>query len=479
MGLNRAGIPSFVDVSVESGLASLASGQKALGFATADFDVDGNLDVFIASFDLSLSGDAGLAIGTSDPNLLLMNQGVTDQGIPTFTDATAAAGVAGVDVFGRTDDTADQSWKPHTWVTYASDVNADGLMDIFALNEAPGYLELYINQGDGSFAAQQEPHNLLAGGFMGISSADVNSDGHLDYFVTNLGAEYFVLGLPPEVNIGSVGTEEGTPFNLLLLNDGEGSLASVGSATDITPSSVLPPLAYDTQAGLDAYGFGWGPTFFDANNDGAKDLYWVGSHWPGMPLNGVGRYLEGDGTGAFTDLTAEANLFNIPAGQAIDFANAHNGYSALSGDIDGDGDSDLVVVNGSDSAAADSPAGVRVFRNVDGNNARQLTVNLRSRSANTFGIGARVELLSISTSSAQARNITAQNIESLGTSGFDQVQIAEIVTTTGAFSATQPMATFGLGSDTSLHLVKVTWPDGSVSRRLVKPTDTNITVRKR
>jgi len=473
-------VPKFVDISNEVGLTQLPESFRALGFAVADFDSNGTLDVFMGAFDLTNSDDTGRPIGTDDPNILLMNYRKGYQKIK-FVDVTDYAGVAGVPVTGRTPETADQTRRPHTWVTYATDLNADSHMDLMVLNEAPGIVETYLNDGKGKFTLIENSDLTNAGGWMGISSADYDKDGQLDYFISNFGPEIIKLGPPPVVNVGAVIAEGGSTSALLLKGSPDGQLRDVAKTTSITPSSVFPPLGLGQFEGLSAYEFGWGATFFDADNDGYDDLYWVGSQWEGLPMNGIGRFLKNNQDQTFTDLTAEANLFNIPAGDAIDFSNSHNGYSVLSGDIDGDGDSDLVVINGSDSAAESAGAGIRVFKNLHGNLNRQLAVSLRSWRGNKFGVGAKVEVLladkeemaDFLESKPRKRAIT-RFIKNNVADRF----IKEIVTTTSAFSATQPMATFGLGDYDQYALVKVTWPNKHVSYRLVDENKSRLVVYK-
>ena len=480
MGKNREGIPTFVDFSQEVGFTNFRDDFRALAFATADFNNDGRLDVFIGAFDLTESGEANLPTGSDDPNALMMNVG--NFGLPKFVNTAEEAGVAGVFVNGADENTADVTWRPHTWVTYASDVNRDGFQDIFVLNEVPGGVEIYLNNGDASFTLSQADTLYKPGGWMGVASGDYNRDGYLDYFLTNLGAQLGTFGLPPGLNISSPVSEGGTHFHFLLDGSETGELTDVAAETNITPSSVLAPLTLDTYPGLQAYEFGWGASFFDANNDGLEDLYWVGASWAGIPLFGIGRYLENLGDNGFADLTAEVGLFNTPPNSlSPNFEEHENGYGMLTGDLDSDGDQDIVIVNGSDGVSPLTSAGIRILKNETENGNRQLTISLRKTGRNKFGVGSKIELFTLNTSQLSSLDLNAdpQQLRQAFFNSEIPPFIDEILMTTSAFSATQPQAVFGLGDYNAPALLKVTWPDGVTTFRIVRPFTSNVLVNRR
>ena len=85
-----------------------------------------------------------------------------------------------------------------------------------------------------------------------------------------------------------------------------------------TPAKILDQWDDAEQpVGLAAYDFGFGTAFFDYENDGDQDLYWLGAmggkgEGPnGFKYTGSGRMLRGDGEGAFEDITVEAQLLTI------------------------------------------------------------------------------------------------------------------------------------------------------------------------
>ena len=120
----------------------------------------------------------------------------------------------------------------------------------------------------------------------------------------------------------------GTCLHYLLRNDGTktadnlgviGLFKDVASDTTVTPSPLMPPRSldkkrihpdWDAPTGLGAYDFGYGTTFFDFDNDGYQDVYWLGSEGPpgNSSYPAAGRLLRGDGKGAFEDVTVRAHL---------------------------------------------------------------------------------------------------------------------------------------------------------------------------
>jgi len=467
MGRDNSGKTSFLDVSREVGFTSLPASVKAMGFAVADYDNDGLLDIYIASYDLSFSMDVMISTANDDPNVLLQNQG-SEHGIPIFSDITESANVAGSLSFGRTDATQGISWRNHTFVTYASDVNHDGLTDIFALNETPGYVDLFINQGDMNFVLAEQQSLAQSGGWMGISSSDIDADGYLDYFITNLGSAMSQIPVPPGTNVSAPTEAGGTIHHLLLKGSQEGILRDVAAQTPVVASGVLPPEDIAAFSGLNAYELGWGNSFIDVDNRGWDDLYWVGSHYEGFAFNGVGRFLFNDAEGGFIDQTYERGLFNIPPENPLAFGQSYNGYSVLRGDLNRDGHIDLVVINGGDSPAPFASGGLRIFMNSGHDKNRSLSISLKSHTSNRYGIGALVEVRKVSFKHGESHRI-----------GFNGPgQLKEMVTTTGAFSGVQPELHFGLGSDYTAVVIRVRWPGGHKSIRVVRSTESHITINE-
>lgn len=477
-GLSDDGTPLFEDQTSDVGLDNVPADFRALGFAVADLDGDTDLDVYMAGFNLDYAGDVNLPVGTSTPNILLRND--LRKGELKFTDITDNAGVAGVMVAGRTPETQDTYWHPHTWVVYSSDVNNDRKMDLIALNDAPGKIDVFINKGNMEFEILDNDQVAQAGGWMGVASADFNRDGMQDYFFTNLGSQLAAMDVPSEINLGSIYEPGGTFSNKLVLGK-RGNLRDISEQVRIRPSSFLPPVTTMDHKQLNAYEFGWGATAFDANNDGWEDLYWVGASYPGMPFNGIGRFFQNDAGKMFADKTFEAGLFNTPNPTQPDFADHFNGYSVLDADIDADGDLDLIVLNAGDEIA--SPAGtIRVLENQSMNNESFLSVSVQDRGKNTQGIGAKVSVyplpvmlsyLAPDSGVKSLRKRTGRQLARLLNKQTPRVQ--EAVATTGAYSSNAPVMHFGLGDTYSdAYLVKVSWASGGNRFYLTKEKDISL-----
>jgi hypothetical protein len=154
----------FTDVSHRS---NLRLPGDISGFAIADFDRDGRLDLYVARvgpggasswLDGKCAGKAG--------NLLLRNLGDWQ-----FEDVTAASGAAG----------GDRSTFTAVWL----DANNDGWPDLYVINEF-GNGVLLINQGNGTFHEQALTHAPADFGSMGVTAGDIDNDGNIDLYVANM-----------------------------------------------------------------------------------------------------------------------------------------------------------------------------------------------------------------------------------------------------------------------------------------------------
>ena len=391
--LRNRGDGTFEDVTGRSGTGDPAWGVPASFF---DYDRDGWLDLFVGNYlSYTLAGHTQCydRAGAPDycapetsrphPDVLFRNRGDG-----TFEDATAAAGLGRE--FGPALGSA------------AADFDGDGWIDLFVANDQREN-QLWMNRGGGSFRnrALAAGAALGAGGNakadMGVDAGDFDNDGDEDLFITELSGQ------------GST----------LYVNDGAGLFRDLSARLGIR----APSLPYT----------GFGAAWIDVDNDGWLDVVAVNGavvlnferFGPDNPFaldqrNQVFRNLGG---GGFEDATGRA-------GAVFELSEVSRG--AAFGDVDNDGDTDVLVAN------AAGP--VRLLLNQAGGRRRWIGLRLVGGDTPRDMVGARVEV-----------------VRSDGTT------IRRRARADGSFaSANDPRVLAGLGESAGVSLVRVRWPDGTV-----------------
>ncbi len=403
---------TFTEASVASGLSGILDGVDGYSIAAADYDADGDVDLYV---------------GAHPRDYLLQNQGAG-----TFVDVSAAAGAGGPPTV--------QSGTGSKVVSFG-DLNGDGLPDLVsASRDIPGAgLYLLRNEGDGTFeditdssgAAIQARGNPCAvlwtdfdndidadlhiwndrggrallrnegnetfvdvtetsnindeagiGNPMGIDGADIDHDGDLDYYVSNVGN------------------------NPLLRNEGDGTF------TNITDSAGT---------GGD---FGWGLGFEDFNHDTHADIFVAQED--NLP------FLVFTNSGASPLSFGRSNLSHVAVSST---AAAHNVAVAFA-DYDHDGRTDVLT-------ATTDGSRVSLFRN-----------------ATDVGSHAWLEvIIPEAPDSGAAGGATARVLVKTG----DLVQFREIYGGSSRASQNALGARFGLGNWTGAEYVAVQWPNGAQS----------------
>ncbi len=371
-----------------------------------DYDADGRLDLFIARYmDWDFRAGA-LHCGSTDvraychPDNFRGAAPVLLRQKPdgTFEDVSTRAGVADPEGKGL-------------GVVFA-DFDSDGRADVFVANDNARQF-LFRNKGDGTFedvalvagVAYDENGKSFAG--MGVDAADYDNDGRVDIFVTAL-------------------TNETYP---LFRNNGDGSFSYATGTTGLAPITV--PFS------------GWGARFADFDSDGLRDIFVAQGHvldtiekttgfiayrQPPLLLRNTGK--------TFVNVSASAGLTRPLAARGAAF-----------GDIDNDGDTDVVV------AQTDGPA--LVLRNSGAKN-HWLGLALAGARGNRQGLGARV----VVTDAGGGRQV------------FD-------VTAAGSYlSSNDARILVGLGGKTAVRTVEVRWPGGKTQTLNSPAIDTYHTVRE-
>jgi enediyne biosynthesis protein E4 len=438
------GTGRFEDVTAEAGVGHTGYG---VGCATADYDNDGDPDIYVTNLG---------------PNVLYRNDGDG-----TFTDVTKAAGVG------------DSRWG--TSCAFL-DYDGDGLVDLYVVNYMrfspdghtpqltqglPTYASpvdqvagvsfaserdlLYRNLGDGTFVDVTQAAGITVRSLgLAVAVGDIDDDGDPDLHIaddmepdilyrndgdgsfTNIaafaGVAYDQHGIP--------GSGMGASFGDL---DGDGRLDLVVSNAASAPAFVFhndglgmfSDVSYASGVGQPTLPrFQWATEVFDADNDGLLDIYIASGHlqdnvalFTDETYGQPDQLLRGVGGGVFVDVS-----------DATGVAAATNDVSraVAAADIDNDGDIDLFLNNSNQAA--------KLLRNDGGNPGHWLMFDLQGTAGPRDGIGAHVRVVA---------------------GGVSQVR--EMRSGSGYLSQGDPRLHFGLGSHTGADLVEVRWPNGVVT----------------
>jgi enediyne biosynthesis protein E4 len=405
----------FTDATRDAGVAL---GRWSTSCAFLDMDRDGDLDLFVANYLDALRtnnrfcGDAQRRIRVYCHPLNykgLASVLYRNNGKGVFTDVSAAANVA--------------PYVGNGLGVAVGDYDDDGLPDVFVANDAvPNFL--FHNEGGGRFAevglaagvAVARDGKPRAG--MGTEFADYNGDGRLDLVVTNHEFE----------------------THSLFRNDGGGVF------TDTTVESGLGP------ATLPFVGFG--VAFFDFDNSGTLDLSIVNGH----VIDNTAVFRAGSTHAQrkllFRTLSGGRRLQEIGGAAGPGFARAGVGRTLVTGDVDNDGDLDLLVTN--------NGAAPELLRNGTS--------------------GGRAIVLRLLGAAGPSTALTASNRDALGarvgvTAG-GRTQVREVKSGSSYLGQNDLRVHVGLGAATAVDRVDIRWPSGRAERLDKPPAGQILTVQE-
>ncbi len=408
-----------------------------------DFDRDGDLDLFVGNYPI-----IPLSLGNeyyfnrikeneySSSSHLYRNNG--DQ---TFTDVTAEAGVQN---FGL------------TLGVLATDLNNDGWQDLYISNDFQVPDHLYINNADGTFSdrlSESVQHTSMFG--MGIDAADFTNDGLLDLVQLDMAPDDHRRA---KVNMASMNPDN---FREIVDFGGHYQYMQNSLQTNNGISDGIPIFSEISRfSGVSTTDWSWGVLFVDLDNDTNKDLIITNGIRRDINNNDVlrrDRNRLGSRKMSVEDLPGEAlnNYLFQNSGEFIfhDVSTSggfgQKGFSngLAYGDLDNDGDLDIVTNN------LDAPASI--FENKHTGVNHYVDFQLIGSGQNRWALGARI----------------------LIRYGND-VQLQELTLSRGFQSSVDPMIHFGLGPQTHIDEVEITWPDGSKLSLEDVEIDKTITIKQ-
>ena len=447
---------TFEDVTRDAGVAC---GRYSVGAAAADYDNDGDTDLYICCFG---------------PNLLYRNNGDG-----TFTDVSRGAGVAEPRL------SSSAAW---------GDYNGDGFLDLYVANYVKYRLDrdlvcskfkghksycgptlyereehtFYRNRGDGTFEDVSRAAGIRkkSGNGLGVLWVDYDDDDRPDIFVANDQSPNFLWHNNGDGTFTEVAEDAGVAFgeegsaragmgvdggdfqndgrmdlmvtnfseesNGLYQNEGGGVFRDVSFASGMGPATIMF--------------LGFGTAFLDYNRDGWLDLFFANGH----VMDDIERYSDS------VTWAQSSQLFRNRGDGTFEDASDSSGVSlgkrvargAAFGDLDNDGRTDVVV-----SALRESPWHLR---NEASPEAHWLGLELLAAKGNPQAVGAKIWVT--------AGGITQRREVRAG----------------GSYASTNdPRPLFGLGKHTRVDELKVRWPGGATTTIKGPPLDQYLKVKER
>lgn len=417
-----------------------------------DFDRDHDLDLYILNNSYQAIGSFNLRKNERPKRDELGGDKLMRNDNGHFTDVSEKAGIYGSVIgfgLGAT----------------VGDVNKDGWPDLYVSNDFFERDYLYVNQKNGTFKeCLTEQMKSISGASMGADLADINNDALPDIFVTEM---------LPESNerIKTVTTFENWDRyqnavvndyyhqftrNMLQLNNGNSTFSEIGRLS-----------------GVEATDWSWGALMFDMDNDGLKDIFVANGIYQDLTNQDYLQYVSSQeiikSIVANNQVNYKKLVELIPSNPVPDYffhnqgnlsfvnraedwgmgePNFSNGSAY--GDLDNDGDLDLIINRVNETAIV-----ARNNTNLVFPKNRFIQFKLEGTGKNTAAFGTTIEI--------QHRGQKFY-IEQMPNRGFE--------------SSVDPKLTLGVGDIDTLDFVKVTWPDGSIQNLAQVSSNQLVTLRQ-
>lgn len=402
---------TFSDVTKTAGVSCEL---WSTGAAFADVDGDTDLDLYVCNYvtydleKLEQMQEESLQSGKPVPSALNPhvfepqdNVFYENNGDGTFSDVTAEVGIAAPG--GR------------SMQCMFSDFDNDNDLDLYVANDT-SVNYVYRNDGNGAFTdVSNESWAADFRGSMGLTAGDYDADGDIDIFIS-----HWV-------------DEENTLYRNLLKEDpSSGHIRFV----DESYSAMLAEVSIKL--------IGWGTALFDYDNDGDLDIFVTnGSTFqelkqPEVLIPQIDALYRNDGDGSFSDVSETSGITTLPT---------RVGRGATFGDYDNDGDIDIFVVN--------NHAPPTLLRNDGGNRNAWLHVELIGAYRNRNAIGAKIQLKTA-----------------------ERTQIREVYAGESYMSANSLIVEFGVGNNTQIETLQVTWLNGDVQKLHNIPVNQRVRVKQ-
>lgn len=358
------GLPEWEDITDQVDIGGRFSSS---GASVADFDRDGDLDVYVTNFtDPDFWGFGDTHFG-GQRNQLYVNQ-LVETGTLSFVNRAEDLGVAGLHVeeemgsgpyvpsegavrrSGRHIVDGEQVGEEadHSWASAFTDLDGDGWLDLVVANDTSNRLRVYLNR-EGTFERQTEFDDpLWDGSWMGMNTGDLDGDLVDDVFVSNFGGQVMsvrnnalMIDDDQELNIGALSAINVPDGNARIdsvivgYRPQEGWVDAAASIEIQFHPSMAPDMARPQNMvrahrdfhsegrfadGLAGVEFAWNAAFFDVENDGDLDLYIAGGlmrpndNFMGDLTSSPGRMLVNHSTPGqyrFVDRTLDYRLLDV------------------------------------------------------------------------------------------------------------------------------------------------------------------------